>query len=238
MKKIFDGFALAFSMLTSIPFFKVHNFFEGINGYAVMFYPLIGFILGSLLFGIHSLLEPFVPSMHLGIIIFTLSVLFTGALHLDGVADTFDALFVPKERAQEVMKDPHIGAMGMLFAVTFLIFKASTFVNLEAFFILPFVMMLSRFNASLAIYFFKYMRENGMSSLAKKEFTQKHLIIATLFVLGVSLFFQLYLLALSLLILLTFKLWAYRRFGGFSGDLYGLMIELTELILLNVVILV
>jgi len=237
MRKIFDGFALAFSMLTSIPFFRVHNFFEGINGYAVMFYPLVGFLLGSLLFAVHTLLEPFFPSMHLSIIIFTLSVLFTGALHLDGVADTFDALFVPKERAEEVMKDPHIGAMGMLFSITFLILKASTFVALEAFYILPFVMMLSRFNASLAIYFFRYMRENGMSSLAKKEFTKKHLIIASLFVFSLSLFFNLYLLALSLLILLTFKLWAYRRFGGFSGDLYGFMIELSELILLNVVLL-
>lgn len=236
MKNLFYGFALAFSMLTTLPFFKVHNFFKGINGYAVMFYPLVGFILGNILYVTHLLLTPYLPSIHLNIIIFVLSVVLTGALHLDGVADTFDALFVSKERAKEVMKDPHIGAMGMIFAVTFLIFKASTFVALEAYYLLPFVMMLSRFNATLAIYFFKYTRENGMSSLAKKEFTHKHLLASSFMVAGVSLFFNFYLLALSLLILLTFKLWAYRRFGGFSGDLYGFMIELSELLLLNAIV--
>jgi len=236
MKKVFDGFSLAFSMLSSIPFFKVHNFFEGINGYAVMFYPLVGFILGSALFGVHYILEPFIPSMHLNIIVFTLSVILTGALHLDGVADTFDALFVPKDRALEVMKDPHIGAMGVIFTVTFLILKASTFVTLEAFYTLPFIMMLSRFNATLAIYFFKYARKSGMATLAKNEFSKKYLTISSVGVLSVSLFFNLYLLAISILILYTFKLWAYRRFNGFSGDLYGFLIELSELILLNVIV--
>ena len=49
MKNIFKGFALAVSMLTVIPFFKVHDFNKGINGYAVMFYPLVGFLLGLIL---------------------------------------------------------------------------------------------------------------------------------------------------------------------------------------------
>ena len=55
--KILKGFALAVSMLTTLPFFKVHDFFKGINGYAVMFYPLVGAMLGFILFGIHSLLD-------------------------------------------------------------------------------------------------------------------------------------------------------------------------------------
>ena len=46
IKNIAMGFTLAMNMLTTLPFFKVHDFFKGINGYAVMFYPLIGFILG------------------------------------------------------------------------------------------------------------------------------------------------------------------------------------------------
>lgn len=237
MKKVFDGFSLAFSMLSTIPFFKVHHFFNGINGYAVMFYPLVGFILGGILYALHILLAPYIPPIHLNIILFTLSVILTGALHLDGVADTFDALFVSKERAKEVMKDPHIGAMGVIFTSTFLIFKASTFVVLESFYLLPLIMMLSRFNASLAIYFFTYLTPSGIATLAKMEFTKKQLTASTLFVLSVSLLFNLYLLAFSLLILLAFKLWAYRRFGGFSGDLYGFLIELSELVLLNIMLL-
>lgn len=75
MKNIFSGFALAVSMLTTLPFFRVHNFYKGINGYAVMSYPLVGFLLGSLLYGIHEFLAPYLPSAHLGVILFALWVL-------------------------------------------------------------------------------------------------------------------------------------------------------------------
>ena len=102
MREIFKGFALAVSMLTTVPFFKVHDFYKGINGYAVMFYPLVGFLLGLVLWGIHSVLTPYAPSLHVGIIIFVLWVLLTGALHLDGFSDTVDGLYVPKERALEL----------------------------------------------------------------------------------------------------------------------------------------
>ncbi|MEO1937495.1 MAG: adenosylcobinamide-GDP ribazoletransferase, partial [Sulfurimonas sp.] len=65
LQKIASGFALAFSMLSIIPFFKVHNFYKGINGYAVLFYPLVGFLLGLLLWGVAVFLEGSVPASHL-----------------------------------------------------------------------------------------------------------------------------------------------------------------------------
>ena len=70
--KLLKGFALAWNMLSILPFFKVHNFFKGINGYSAMFYPLVGFILGSLLWAISFLLHGYVPTAHLSVIIFTL----------------------------------------------------------------------------------------------------------------------------------------------------------------------
>lgn len=232
------GFALALSMLTTIPFFRVHNFFSGINGYAVMFYPLIGFILGSILFLFHHLLGPYLPSAHLNILLFGLWALLTGALHLDGFSDTIDALFVPKERAMEVMKDSHIGAMGMTFTAVFLILKASALWHLDTLWTLPLVLMLARFNAVLAIYFFSYIRENGMGSLAKSEFTFTQLLISSAIVLSTAFIIDtgLMLLVVSSLTLLLLRFWFTRRFGGFSGDTYGFMIEITELILLHVVL--
>jgi len=238
IKKAAMGFALAINMLTTLPFFRVHNFFAGINGYAVMFYPLIGFILGGLLYGASLLLEPYIPQIHLHVLLFAFWVILTGALHLDGLSDAIDALFVPKERAVEVMKDPHVGAMGMTYTGVFLIVKASALIVVDALYYLPLILMLSRFNVVLAIYFLPYIRENGMSTLAKQEFIKPHLIVSILFVGLISLFFikGFILLAIALLSLLFFKLWFTSRFGGFSGDLYGFMIEGTELILLHGVI--
>ena len=231
------GFALAVNMLTVIPFFKVHDFFRGINGYAVMSYPLVGALLGGILWLIHTLLLPYFPEAHLHIVLFVLWVVLTGALHLDGFSDTVDGLFVPRERAEAVMKDPHVGGMGMTFTATFLLFKASSLWFLEAIWLLPVILMLSRFNALLAIYFFPYIRKAGMSTLAKQEFTRNQLLAAALFVLAaVALTGSWLLLGFSLLTLLLVKRFFIRRLGGFSGDVYGFLIEVSELLLLNVLL--
>ena len=232
-----QGFALALSMLTIFPFFKIHHFFKGINGYAVMSYPLVGALLGGLLWIIYLLLLPFFPEAHLHVVVFVLWVLFTGALHLDGFSDTVDGLFVPKERAEAVMKDPHAGGMGMIFSITFLLFKASSLYFLEALELLPIILMLSRYNAVLAIYFFPYIRKAGMSTLAKQEFTKQQLLLSSSIVLALVWFTHSWLLfAFSLFSLLLIQRFFTKRLGGFSGDIYGFLIEVTELVLLNLLL--
>lgn len=236
MKNFFKGFALAISMLTSVPFFKVHDFKRGINGYAVMSYPLVGFLLGLILWATHALLDGHLPSLHLGIIIFTLWVILTGALHLDGFSDTIDGLFVSKARAIEVMKDPNTGGMGMIFTVTFLILKASSLAVFDAFYLLPVVLLLSRFNATLAIYLFPYISQNGMGTLAKAELKGSQVLMAFIYVALLSIQ-TLGLFVLSLFVLFVIKSFFIKRYGGFSGDIYGFTIEVTELILLNAILL-
>jgi cobalamin 5'-phosphate synthase/cobalamin synthase len=236
MINYFKGFALALSMLTTLPFFKVHNFTRGINAYAVMFYPLVGFLLGSILWAIYSLLHTHLAPTHLGILIFAILVLLTGALHIDGLSDTIDGLFVDKSKALEVMKDPHIGGMGVIFTATFLILKASSLAVFEAFYLLPIVLMFSRFNAVLAIYLFPYISRGGMGELAKKELKTWHVFLTSIYVvvLGIG---SLYLLLLSFILLFMIKLFFIRRYGGFNGDIYGFSIEITELVLLNAILL-
>lgn len=238
MKAVFSGFALALSMLTTLPFFRVHDFFKGINGYAVMFYPLVGAMLGAILYGVYLLGVPYLPAEHLKIVLFFLWILLTGALHLDGFSDTVDGLFVPKEHAEAVMKDPNVGGMGMIFTGAFLILKASALWHLEAIWALPLVLMLSRYNAVLAIFFYPYIRNAGMSTLAKQEFTALQLWMATLMVaLCVVLWPAGWLLLLGALI----TVWLCARFfikrlGGFSGDVYGFTIEVTEVLLLHLLL--
>ncbi|HIC43060.1 MAG TPA: adenosylcobinamide-GDP ribazoletransferase, partial [Sulfurimonas sp.] len=117
----------------------------------------------------------------------------------------------------------------------FLILKASALIFIDCLYMLPFILMLARFNVVLSIYIFPYIRENGMSSLAKAEFTRNQLIFSSLMVLSISYFFPqgFLLLGISLASMFFFKVWFTKRFGGFSGDLYGFMIEGTELILLH-----
>jgi len=238
MTNFLKGFALAVSMLTIIPFFKVHDFFKGINGYAVMSYPLIGFLLGLILYATHTILTPYFTPLHVGIIIFVLWIVITGALHLDGFSDTIDGLYVNKERALEVMKDPNTGGMGMIFTVTFLILKASTLASFDAFYLLPIVLMLSRLNIVFAIYNYPYVSPNGMSTLAKEELTQTQFITALIYSLFLTLVFSTPMLIFtSLITLWLIKNFFIKRYGGFTGDIYGFSIEVTELVLLNIILL-
>ena len=234
--RLLKAFSLAFNMLTIIPFFKVHDFYKGINGYSAMFYPLVGFILGLVLWLTHVVLEPFIPAMHLAVIIFGLWILLTGALHLDGFSDTLDGLFVSKDKALDVMKDSHVGGMGMTFSVVFLLLKLSSVVHFQAYYLLPVILMFSRLNAVMAIYFYKYI-SSGVGKLIKEELNFKLLLVATFSSLVLAFFFSFssaFIVALFVL-LLSAKLFT-SRLGGLSGDTYGFIIEVTELFLLNYII--
>ncbi|MBC8238108.1 MAG: adenosylcobinamide-GDP ribazoletransferase [Helicobacteraceae bacterium] len=230
---LLKSFALAFNMLSILPFFKVHNFHKGINGSSAMFYPLIGFILGSILWGVHTVLSPYLPAIHLLVLIFTLWILLTGALHLDGLSDTIDGLFVSKNKALDVMKDSHVGGMGMIFTFVFLIFKLSSLIYLELYYMLPIILMFSRLNATLAIYFYPYI-SGGVSLLIKEELQLKHVLIALTYVLILAFVFEaLWLILVSAITLLIVARFFTSRLGGLNGDIYGFIIELTELSLLN-----
>ena len=234
--KLLKGFALAFNMLSIIPFFKVHNFFTGINGYSAMFYPLVGFILGLLLWATQLLLQGYLPEIHLALIIFALWVFITGALHIDGLSDSIDGLFVSKEKSLEVMKDSHVGGMGMTFTFVFLSLKISSVIYFGAYELLPVILMLSRFNATLAIYFYDYI-SSGVSKLLKEELKIQHLLFASFYTLGLAYSFNfLDALFVSIVLLLLSAKFFTSRLGGLNGDTYGFIIELTELALLNYII--
>ena len=234
--KLLKAFALAFNMLTIIPFFKVHDFYKGINGYSAMFYPLIGFLLGTILWATHYTLDGYIPPTHLAVIIFALWVLITGALHLDGFSDTVDGLFVSKEKALEVMKDSHVGGMGMTFTLVFLALKLSSVIHVEAYYLLPVILMFSRLNATLGIYFYDYI-SSGVGKLLKEELKRKHILIAIFYSLVIAYFFSFSsAFLLAILVLLIIGKFFTSRLGGLNGDIYGFIIEVTELSLLNYII--
>ena len=234
--RLLKGFALSFNMLSIIPFFKVHDFFNGINGYSAMFYPLVGFILGSLLWAVHYLLESHIPTTHLAVIIFGLWVLVTGALHIDGFSDTVDGLFVNKDKALDVMKDSHVGGMGMTFTIVFLLLKLSSVIHFEAYYLLPIILMFSRLNATLSIYFYDYI-SSGVGKLIKEELGKKQLFFAVLYTLSLAFLFNfLDAFIISTLVLIVCAKFFTSRLGGLNGDTYGFIIEVTELALLNYII--
>ena len=236
MLRYLKGFALAWNMLTIIPLFKVHDFFKGINGISAMFYPLVGFLIGGILYGIYIGVNAIFPPVHSAVLLFVLWVVLTGALHLDGFSDCVDGLFVPKEKALAVMKDSYVGGMGMILSVVFILFKASSLIFLNDLLFLPLILALARLNAVIVIYLFPYI-SSGVGRLIKEELTFLHVAFALLYV-GVWSFFMnsLWLVPLSLFFAISLAAFFQKRYGGLNGDMYGFIIETSELFLLNTLI--
>ncbi len=115
--------AIAFSMFSRIPMPKVE--WEAANmRYALAALPLIGCVIGAVLFGWGLLSERLsfgAPLFAAGMTL--LPLLITGGIHTDGFCDTVDALssHASPERKREILKDSHVGAFAAIATSAYLI---------------------------------------------------------------------------------------------------------------------
>jgi len=104
-------------------------------GRSLLWYPLVGLLLGLLLWGAHLLLGQASAVLQAAIIL-ALWVGLSGGLHLDGLADTADAWvggFADRERTLAIMKDPRSGPIAVVVLVLLLLLKfAALFTLLQA----------------------------------------------------------------------------------------------------------
>ena len=162
----------------------------------------------------------------------------TRGLHLDGVADTFDAVGsgMPGDRALEIMRDSNNGALGLLVMVLVLMLKAAALVQLSAhaawnwFMLVP---CLSRLAINLLGSFSGYAREGGgLGEAFTGRDAMRYLPVALVTALSAAwilghatgLVMAAVLAAWSLLA----AWWMRGRFGGVTGDLLGAHLEITE----------
>ncbi len=94
-------------------------------GRSLLFYPLVGVLFGSLLMALNLLLDGAPQLLHAALLL-TVWVLLSGALHLDGLADSADAWlggFGDRERTLTIMKDPRSGPIAVVTLVIVLLVK-------------------------------------------------------------------------------------------------------------------
>src|SRR5215216_7236984 len=117
----------AFGLMTTLPVRLSDEWSPGDSGRASVWYPFVGLVIGALTWlawkGANLVLPPLVA----GIVTLIVWVVLTGGLHLDGLADCCDGLLVstPLERRLEIMKDPRVGAFGVIGLILVLFLKAA-----------------------------------------------------------------------------------------------------------------
>lgn len=218
---------------------------------SIVYFPLVGFLIGLISFIIGSLsiqiFDPFITS----IIIVAGEVILTGGLHIDGLGDTFDAIYSnrDKERMLEIMKDSRLGTnslLAILFLVLIKIGLLNSAINSNLMCLVIFMPMISRLGVIVMLYKTVTPRKVGMGNVFIGKATKGMFITAILYTVAILVVITKFLflsttlniikLLLSIVIVMLFdylfKNHIYKKIDGVTGDILGCTIELGELIFL------
>jgi adenosylcobinamide-GDP ribazoletransferase len=229
-------FFIALQFLTTFPVQLKQMPSKQQNAQSLLFYPVIGLIIGLILFALAYLLQA-IPVILLSSVILVLWIWLTGGLHLDGLADTADAWvggFGDPERTLAIMKDPSCGPIGVLSLIILCLLKWSALYVLlqqhlySALILFP---LLGRLAPLFLFLTTHYVRQKGLGT-SITEFIPK---TAAVMVCALCLLTSAYwgwagmLCALSMLgTLLYLKHKFIQRIGGITGDTVGASIEICE----------
>ncbi len=234
MKKLIG--AIRFLTIIPVPG-KLGNSTEDLAG-SLYWFPLVGLLIGGLTGGFFYLAGPYLPMSVAAVMAVTLLLAFSGGLHLDGVADCADGFFSsrPRPRMLEIMRDSHIGAMGVVALVLVLAFKGAALVavlpgNLwQPLLLMPVV---GRGAMLVMMAVLPYARkEGGLASVFYDRTSLIHAGWAVIVMLAAGWFVAglpgLLAVVGSLVILLLFCWFCHGKIGGATGDTLGAACEITE----------
>jgi len=243
---------LALTLFTRLPLparWQPPQFNPELQSRAALFYPLVGAAIGGVLLLLYFALPDKIGVTAQATLLVGLWVWLTGALHLEGVANTSDALAAAHKdptRVREVLKDPHLGTMGACALVMVLLLKLAllrTALETGSFYwALLAAPIGARLLALVYLMITPYARDLGTSSLISLRVFQP--IVVGLALLGLIAVMAVMGRWAGTALVVVLALWlAYwqqkwlRLIGGYTGDGVGALIEVAEVLVLLVVVL-
>lgn len=129
--RVADGLRLALTTFTTLPV-RAGRIDRPVAGAAMALAPLVGALLGAVLAGVLLLLAALAPPLVAAGVTVGCAALLTRGLHLDGLADTVDALgsYRRGAAALEIMKKPDVGPFGVGALVVVLLLQTATLAEL------------------------------------------------------------------------------------------------------------
>ena len=199
-------------------------------------FPLIGFILGAILASADYMLAFFIASAVRSTLLVLALTAITGAVHLDGLADTADALSAGRDRvrALQILRDSRIGTFGaaaVFFVLALKIAALASAVHSRtiALYLAPGV---ARWAMVAVPYRLTYLREQGAGSALLGVQAERNLRVASTITL-LALLLPRSILAIRGVVVAVILTWMFRMFyarwlGGVTGDLIGAAGEIVE----------
>lgn len=242
-----NNFLLMIQLFTKFPIKKEIEFHREEFSRGVVFFPLIGLLIGAVTAsGVYILRSVFtIETAAFGMIILATGL--TGALHLDGLADTMDGILSARKREQMllIMKDSRIGTHGVVALVMTIFLKYIFLLQVKPqifIFMVAVLPVVGRTSMGVLLWGTRYAREEGLGDLfiGKTRPWDSVLTgiigIIMVYVLtgykGVLSFF------LVLILMKVFRSNVERLLGGLTGDVLGAINELSELLFIPLYLLV
>lgn len=232
------SFLAALMFLTRIPVPTIHVS-NSIWKKSAVFYPLVGFIIGSLLMfaylGLKQLFSPPVTAF----LIVLLWIWITGGLHIDGWMDLADGFGSNRslDEMLKIMKDSRVGAMGVIAAILLIMGKwvaVYELLQLDLPIILIFSPLYARFLLINAIKFWPYRNDGGLGEGLQTYLTMPIMLVNFLLIIVITYIFTglngILLIFVTAIAVGFFILKIYHRLTMLTGDCYGAIVEWSECI--------
>lgn len=235
---VINRFLTAVRFLTILPVsWRAEEDSENFNK-CLVYFPLVGLVIGILGYiGARLLLVVFPQEVVAPLGIIYLAFI-SGALHLDGLADSGDGLLSarPRKDSLRIMKDSRTGAMGVIVVVCIMLTKFGSLIALspeifcKAILFMP---LAGRCAILLSMSWLRYAREEGGLGELFYSTSSRSAGISGFALLTILLLFFVPSLVLTTLfgvviVSLLFGWWCKNKLGGATGDTLGATCELTE----------
>lgn len=212
-------------------------------GRAAVWFPAVGLAVGALLSAANFLLDRLFPPLVAAALVIALWAVITGGLHLDGLADCCDGLLAAAtpERRLEILRDPTVGAFGASGLIIFLILKIFSVAALpsSSFLLLPLATCLARW-LILPVALEPAARPEGIGanfalglrggdSPGRAYFVAALIPLVLIAAAGWRALVAAGLAHITAWLVVRFSR---ARLGGITGDVFGLVVEVAELVVL------
>jgi adenosylcobinamide-GDP ribazoletransferase len=225
-------FLIALQFLTRLPV-KGGDWSERDVGRSMLFYPVVGLVLGLALAGVAIGLHGRAPGV-VAAVLLALWVIATGALHLDGLADSADAWiggFGDRQRTLDIMRDTHCGPAAVAIVGVLLIAKFAALEALvasDAWLAVATAPVLGRAVLPLLFVTTRYVRAGGVGAVLSERLPRKSAVAVVVpFALAAAVA-NLWMALAAGIVFVALRALMVGRIGGTTGDTAGAMVELVE----------
>ena len=234
MKTFFETIAVGFSIFSSVKMPQV-NWNEKNMRYMLLVFPFVGTLTGIICVLWCVMADYFsLPDILLGAGLTIIPVMITGGIHLDGYADTCDALASHKspDEKVDILHDPHTGAFAIIRVCAYfvLIFAVWSVYTVDEYFIIRFILLftISRILSGISVVSFdRTKREDLLHVFYDYSDPKTVRIVLIIFdCLAVALFCMTGITGVLMattahLVFIYYHRQCKREFGGVSGDQAG-----------------